>query len=92
MAFYRQPLELSVVPFLPRSALAFLSAHRDGILAHALLDVLPQLTWPQLLGGLTLPVCAAKQVINGVQFWKAAKTLVGIDLLQRHEARAGKRK
>jgi CDP-diacylglycerol--inositol 3-phosphatidyltransferase len=30
-------------------------------------------TWPQLVGAVTFPICAGKQIINVVQFWKASK-------------------
>lgn len=30
-------------------------------------------TWPQLVGIVTFPICAGKQIINVVQFWKASK-------------------
>ena len=44
------------------------------------------LTYPQLLAILTFPVCFGKQVVNVVQFWKASKVLVGVDLAERREA------
>lgn len=46
-----------------------------------------ELTWPQVMGAVTFPICLVKQVINGVQFWKAAKVLVGIDLAERAKKR-----
>ncbi|BEJ10848.1 hypothetical protein CspHIS471_0102700 [Cutaneotrichosporon sp. HIS471] len=46
------------------------------------------LTWPQLLAILNFPIMFGKQVINCVQFWKASKILVGIDLIERQQARA----
>nr|XP_019048976.1 CDP-diacylglycerol-inositol 3-phosphatidyltransferase [Kwoniella bestiolae CBS 10118]OCF27906.1 CDP-diacylglycerol-inositol 3-phosphatidyltransferase [Kwoniella bestiolae CBS 10118] len=45
------------------------------------------LTWPQVVGLLTFPICAGKQIINVVQFWKASKILVGVDLAERQTAR-----
>ncbi|TXT05328.1 uncharacterized protein COLE_06648 [Cutaneotrichosporon oleaginosum] len=45
------------------------------------------LTWPQLLAALNFPVMFGKQIINCVQFWKASKILVGIDLIERQQAR-----
>ncbi|WVR03674.1 hypothetical protein IAU60_000669 [Kwoniella sp. DSM 27419] len=54
-----------------------------GTLVH----LLRNLTWPQVVGVLTLPICAAKQIINVVQFWKASKILVGVDLAERQAAR-----
>lgn len=35
--------------------------------------VLENVSWPQLIAGITFPICAGKQVINVVQFWKASK-------------------
>lgn len=48
---------------------------------------LGDLTWPALVAILTFPVCLAKQIVNVVQFWKAAKVLVGVDLAERRQAR-----
>ena len=90
MDFYKQPLELNLAAVLPKYALTWLYTHRDSWLSHAALMAVPRLTWPQIVGGLTLPICFAKQVINCVQFWKASKTLVGIDLVERH-ARVAKK-
>lgn len=67
----------------------------------AMLDVSPVLfkwvawtiknvTWPQFVGIVTFPICAGKQIINVVQFWKASKILVGIDLAERQAAREAK--
>ncbi|CAD6914888.1 unnamed protein product [Tilletia controversa] len=96
MASYDTPLELSLPGILgplpsslteplfeqiktdPHSILAFIGRE------------LPKLTWPQIVGAVTLPICAAKQVINVVQFWKAAKVLVGVDLVERERARQKK--
>ncbi|ORX35322.1 CDP-alcohol phosphatidyltransferase-domain-containing protein [Kockovaella imperatae] len=52
-----------------------------------LLETLGNVTWAQLVFWLTAPVCALKQVINVVQFWKASKILVGVDLAERQAAR-----
>jgi CDP-diacylglycerol--inositol 3-phosphatidyltransferase len=46
------------------------------------------LTWPQLLALVNFPIMFGKQIINCVQFWKASKILVGIDLIERQQARA----
>ncbi|WWC99441.1 hypothetical protein V866_006344 [Kwoniella sp. B9012] len=51
---------------------------------------LKNLTWPQVVGLLTFPICAGKQIINVVQFWKASKILVGVDLAERQTARREK--
>ena len=39
----------------------------------AIMDTLGTISWAQLLFWLTMPICALKQVINVVQFWKASK-------------------
>lgn len=44
-------------------------------------------TWPQVVAALTFPIMAGKQIINVVQFWKASKILVGVDLAERQAAR-----
>jgi len=54
-------------------------------IANLTFNFIEALTWPQLLGYVTLPICAFKQFVNCVQFWKAAKVLVGIDLVERAE-------
>jgi CDP-diacylglycerol--inositol 3-phosphatidyltransferase len=46
---------------------------------------LQRLTWPQLIAGLSFPICAGKQIINCVQFWKASKHLVDSDLEDRYQ-------
>jgi len=45
------------------------------------------LTYAQAMALFTLPVCFTKNVINGVQLWKASKILVGVDLAKRAQAR-----
>ena len=35
--------------------------------------LIKNVTWPQLVGAITFPICAGKQMINVVQFWKASK-------------------
>ncbi|EIW66515.1 CDP-diacylglycerol-inositol 3-phosphatidyltransferase [Tremella mesenterica] len=44
-------------------------------------------TWPQLAGIAAAPWMIGKQIINCVQFWKASKILVGVDLAERQAAR-----
>lgn len=46
-----------------------------------------ELTWPQVMGAVTFPIFFVKQIINAVQFWKAAKVLVGLDLAERAKKR-----
>ena len=72
---------------MPHSVAEALPLHKGSALYHALHVYLPTLTWPQILGALTLPVCIGKQIINGVQFWKAAKVLVDLDLEDRRRRR-----
>ncbi|EIM22990.1 phosphatidylinositol synthase [Wallemia mellicola CBS 633.66] len=43
-----------------------------------------------LVAIVTFPICFTKQVINVVQFWKASKTLVGVDLSERANNRQKK--
>ncbi|KAL1411900.1 phosphatidylinositol synthase 1 (CDP-alcohol phosphatidyltransferase1) [Vanrija albida] len=69
----------------------------SGSLAHyapflADVPIIGWMTWPQLIGLLCFPIMFAKQVINVVQFWKASKILVGIDIANRQEARKNARK
>ncbi|EFP75954.2 CDP-diacylglycerol-inositol 3-phosphatidyltransferase [Puccinia graminis f. sp. tritici] len=48
------------------------------------------ITLPQLIAVLTFPICAGKQIINVVQFWKASKSIVESDLEDRWKARQKK--
>ncbi|ORY21430.1 CDP-alcohol phosphatidyltransferase-domain-containing protein [Naematelia encephala] len=64
------------------------------VTAQQLHDTLPRplwallcLSWPQLVAIITFPLTAGKQIINVVQFWKASKILVGVDLAERQAAR-----
>jgi CDP-diacylglycerol--inositol 3-phosphatidyltransferase len=50
-------------------------------------QVIREFTWPQIVGAITFPICLMKQFFNAVQFWKAAKILVGIDLAERAKNR-----
>ena len=79
MAFYNKPFLLPV-HLVPGAS--YLAAQNSTI-SWLVYQALPQLSWPQSIGALTFPVCAAKQLINCVQFWKAAKTLAGIDIVER---------
>ncbi|WFD31333.1 CDP-diacylglycerol--inositol 3-phosphatidyltransferase [Malassezia sp. CBS 17886] len=91
MAFYRQPLLLNVPAYLPDRILLPILAHKDSFLFHMLYEYIPARTWPQVLGAVTFPICAGKQIINCVQFWKAARALTEIDITER-DARRGKRR
>jgi len=53
--------------------------------------LLGDLTWPALLAIVSFPVFLAKNIINAVQLWKAAKILVGLDLLERQKKREEKK-
>jgi CDP-diacylglycerol--inositol 3-phosphatidyltransferase len=46
-----------------------------------------QLSYPQLIALVCLPICLLKNIINVVQLWKASKILVGVDLTERAKAR-----
>lgn len=59
-------------------------------LVGGVINVLRNLNWPQVVAAMTFPICAGKQIINVVQFWKASKILVGVDLAERRAAREQK--
>lgn len=95
MHSYTQPLGCDPVwmveALLPLNlANAVIAESSKNWIVGVLFSAIRDLTWPQLLGAITLPICAAKQVINCVQFWKAAKVLVGVDLAEREKARQKK--
>lgn len=46
-----------------------------------------KITWPMVAAAVTLPICFMKQVFSVVQFWTAAKVLVGVDVEERRKAR-----
>ncbi|PWZ01385.1 hypothetical protein BCV70DRAFT_73113 [Testicularia cyperi] len=84
MDFYKRPFGLDIEPlfyFVP-------SAVRASPWIAYIIKETPNLSWPQIVGAVTFPICAAKQIINCVQFWKAAKMLVGKDLEERNKARS----
>ncbi|KDN36133.1 CDP-diacylglycerol--inositol 3-phosphatidyltransferase [Tilletiaria anomala UBC 951] len=93
MAFYTRPLGIDPFYLLlslgRRNAEAIMqSALAHPLSTHArLLTLVRDLTWPQLLGAVTFPICAVKQLINAIQFWKAAKTLAHIDLVERNKSK-----
>lgn len=87
MDFYTRPLGLQIAPFLPDVVLHMVNAQKSSLLFRLVYVWLPNLTWPQLLGALTFPICAGKQIINGVQFWKAAKALCDMDIAERRVRR-----
>lgn len=84
MNSYQTPLGLS--PYLtalslPPSLLA---------LSPTFWRALEGITWPQVIALVTFPVCAAKQGINGVQFWKASKALTEADQEERWKLQKAK--
>ena len=93
MAFYTTPLGVKPEWFFGllgpelSSSLSKAAVNDPTSLQGWLFDLIRDLTWPQVLGAITLPICVAKQFINAVQFWKAAKVLVGIDLAERAKKR-----
>lgn len=54
------------------------------------LKALLRVSWPHLVAILCAPICAGKQIINGVQFVKAAKLLARSDQEERFAARQKK--
>ncbi|KAI0318636.1 CDP-diacylglycerol-inositol 3-phosphatidyltransferase [Amylostereum chailletii] len=56
-------------------------------LSHPAMPFLEQLTWPQLAAAVCFWVALFKNIVNGVQLWKASKILVGVDLAERAKAR-----
>ncbi|KAJ9090843.1 hypothetical protein QFC20_007804 [Naganishia adeliensis] len=100
-AFYHKPLispDLSVSALILRGLSVASSPETAWKIAtyfhktsNMLVWFLRQLTWPQVLAILTGPVCFGKNIINCVQFWKASKILVGVDLAEREAARQAQR-
>ena len=87
MAFYTRPLGLNIAPFLPDAIFNLVTSNKDNLMFHIIHEVTPSLTWPQIVGGLLFPMCAIKQIINCVQFWKAAKMLTDMDHSERRKRR-----
>lgn len=93
MDFYPTPLGLQPKWFLwplgkgVASSLTEAAKKNPDSVQALTFSLIHRLTWPQVLGAVTFPICFVKQVINAVQFWKAAKVLVGIDLLEREKKR-----
>ncbi|ODN77172.1 hypothetical protein L202_05697 [Cryptococcus amylolentus CBS 6039] len=75
---------------IPTSLLTSDLAIAHPKLIGGLVQAVKNVTWPQVVALLTFPICAGKQIINGVQFWKASKILVGVDLAERQAAREAK--
>ncbi|GAA6026734.1 hypothetical protein JCM8097_005821 [Rhodosporidiobolus ruineniae] len=76
-------------PLLSPSQLASL----PGPVLHFLTSFpfLLKTSWPHVVAAVTGPVMAGKQIINVVQFWKAAKMLNDQDLEERYEAKMKKK-
>ena len=87
MAFYTRPLGVNIAPFLPDAIFNLVTSSKDNLMFHIIHEVTPNLTWPQIVGGLLFPMCAIKQIINCVQFWKAAKMLTDMDHSERRKRR-----
>jgi CDP-diacylglycerol--inositol 3-phosphatidyltransferase len=93
MDFYPTPLGLKpewflgVVPSSLAAHLTKVAVNDPHSWSAWTFNTLRGLTWPQILGAVTGPICLMKQFFNAVQFWKAAKILVGIDLAERAKAR-----
>ncbi|CAO1626828.1 unnamed protein product [Sympodiomycopsis kandeliae] len=93
MEFYPTPLGLNPMWFLTPLG----STLKDSIVNQAVTDpssysglfieFVNKITWPMVAAFLTLPIAFMKQVFSVVQFWTAAKVLVGVDLEQRRMAR-----
>lgn len=84
-AFYRTPLEFNLLAHLP--------VHYRRAVPLSISKYLHEtLTWPQVLAVITFPVCFGKQVINCVQFWKAAKSLTDLDREEKYIERQAKRR
>ncbi len=94
MAFYTRPLGIDPAWVLAPLGRANVASIQATAVLHpfsneaALLRLIKGLTWPQLLGALTFPICAVKQLINAIQFWKAAKALAELDAADRKKPQA----
>lgn len=93
MAFYPTPLGLKPEWFLwplgsgVADQMLLTAGKNPGSITALTFEMIRKLTWPQVMAAITFPICFVKQAINAVQFWKAAKMLVGIDLLERQAKR-----
>lgn len=96
MAFYSTPLGLKPEWFLwplgkgVASSLVLEAAKNPESIQAYIFRMIENLTWPQIVAVITFPIFLVKQIINAVQFWKAAKVLVGIDLAERAKNRQKK--
>lgn len=85
MSAYRRPLGLSSLILSLSDYPAVLAFIRTIPGHETALKVVANLTWPQVIAAISFPVCAMKQAINCVQFWKASKVLVEADQIERWE-------
>jgi CDP-diacylglycerol--inositol 3-phosphatidyltransferase len=96
MDFYPTPLGLKPEWFLwplgkgVASSLVLEAARNPDSIQASVFKMIENLTWPQIVAVITFPIFFVKQIINAVQFWKAAKVLVGIDLAEREKNRQKK--
>lgn len=74
---------------LPFNAANLLGPEITKLLVYAD-NFVANLSVPMLAAVICFPICFGKQVINVVQFWKASKILVGLDLAERKAARQEK--
>ncbi|TXT07470.1 hypothetical protein VHUM_03190 [Vanrija humicola] len=72
--------------------LFFVCLYLMSSVVRPIFSVIGWMTWPELIGLICFPIMFVKQIINVVQFWKASKILVGIDIASRQEARRNKEK
>ena len=87
MAFYTRPLGLNIASIFPSALFDWVTADKMSWQFKLVYETIPSLTWPQIVGAISFPMCAVKQVINGVQFWKAAKVLADMDVQDRSRRR-----
>ncbi|TIA88250.1 hypothetical protein E3P81_03538 [Wallemia ichthyophaga] len=73
----------AVVPALVKEQIS--AALLDGVSAYV-----AGMTLAHIVAIFSFPICLVKQIINFVQFWKASKTLVGVDLSERANNRQKK--
>lgn len=94
MEFYPTPLGLNPLWFLyplgstVREAVLNKAVSDPASVAAQFVNFVSRITWPMVAAAVTLPVAFMKQVFSVVQFWTAAKVLVGVDLEQRRQARS----
>lgn len=76
---------IGLAPLIASLSPSTLSLLQSAPYGDELLKFVANLTWPQVVALVTFPVCAMKQAINCVQFWKASKVLVEADQVERWE-------